>query len=267
MASVNLIRALEENLWDFWKVFGRTDKGTLAETPEQLWFETELDVLPYNGVLRFRETEDIDAKIDAHFEHFKKIGKPFYWFIHPTMEPKDLEIRLPARGFESVDSLTGMTAQLDQLPDLGPLAAGVEIREVVDDTEVDSLIDFLMWRWEVPSEHKSFYEEIMRRNKFGQPDQLDRVWCAWKDGAPVAKAVTHETDGVIGLYGVATRPEARGLGLGRAICLQALQETDAGRGLLGVLHSSPMAVGLYEKMGFETICDFKVFATAGSFHV
>jgi len=66
---------------------------------------------------------------------------------------------------------------------------------------------------------------------------------------------------------VATKPEARGLGLGRAICLQALQETDAGRGLSGVLHSSPMAVSLYEKMGFETICDFKVFATAGSFHV
>ena len=141
------------------------------------------------------------------------------------------------------------------------------IREVKDHNDVDGLIDFVMWRWQVPeygNAHLRTMREVFHLGEAGSPV---RAWMAWKDGKPVAKAFTMETDGAIGLYAVATRPEARGMGLGRAVCLRALHETDRGRGMLGVLHSTPMAVSLYEKMGFKHVVPFGFFAKPDGFHI
>ena len=73
--------------------------------------------------------------------------------------------------------------------------------------------------------------------------------------------------GVAGIYGVATKPEARGLGLARILTLQALREARLGGYDRGVLHSTPMARSLYEKIGFRTYSRFRIFAPPQTFHL
>ena len=84
---------------------------------------------------------------------------------------------------------------------------------------------------------------------------------------PVSKVVLNLDAGAAGIYGVATRPEARGSGLARMLTLHALHAArDAGH-TLGVLHSSPKAVGLYEKIGFRAVAPFSVFAPPSTLHL
>ena len=86
-------------------------------------------------------------------------------------------------------------------------------------------------------------------------------------GLVVAKVTLHVRDGVAGIYGVATRTEARRLGLGRHLTALA---ADAARSLdceLVVLHSTPMAVDLYRSIGFEHAADFYLYAPPDRLHL
>ncbi len=256
--------ALEENLWGLWAHFGRGLDSQLIDTLDLMWFETPIRSLPYNAVMRSRISDE--AEIDARFAHFKAADKPFLWLVHPSAEPADLDQLLEARGFQETEICPGMVIEMSALAPAGPAPEGIQIREVLSGDDVNAMIDFVIWRWDAPEAAAAYLDSVRAQHRIGEPGSPTRVWMAWKDGQPVAKAITYETEGVIGLYGVATRPEARGAGLGRYICLHALHETDAGRGLLGVLHSSPMAVSLYRKMGFREVAPFRLF-TAGSFHI
>jgi ribosomal protein S18 acetylase RimI-like enzyme len=67
--------------------------------------------------------------------------------------------------------------------------------------------------------------------------------------------------GSAGIYGVVTRPEARHLGLARILTLTAVYAARRSGYRLAVLHSSPMAEGLYKSLGFETVASFRLFAS------
>ncbi len=263
---MNPIKGLEENLWSFWANFGRVEGSRLHDTPELMWFETPIAALPYNAVLRTKQAGPIEPIADELFAHFEAAQKPFFWLLHPTIRPTNIEQCLRERGFGEVDVALGMVASLNELPHAGALPAGIEIREVLGPSDFDVVIDFIIWRWQVPEGWSGFFEKIRDVTQVGRPGSSSRAWIAWRGDEALAKAVTRESDGVIGLYGVATKPEARGLGLGRNICLHAFKETDRGRGMMGVLHSSPMAVGLYEKMGFKEVASFRLFAD-GDMHL
>jgi ribosomal protein S18 acetylase RimI-like enzyme len=82
-----------------------------------------------------------------------------------------------------------------------------------------------------------------------------------------AKALPHLAAGVAGLYGVVTRPEARGLGHARSLTIHAFSVARHQGYATGVLHSTPMARGLYEKIGCRAYADFRIFAPPRSLHL
>ena len=143
---------------------------------------------------------------------------------------------------------------------------GIEIHEAVA-SDIGGVLELVAWRWEVPKEVVPKLPGIARAFEVGVPGSAVRCWVARQDGAPVSKVILNLAGGAAGIYGVATKPEARGLGLARVLNLQALHAArDAGYNL-GVLHSTPIAVGLYEKVGFRAIVPFRIFAPPRAFHV
>ncbi|MGD8394988.1 MAG: GNAT family N-acetyltransferase [Candidatus Eiseniibacteriota bacterium] len=263
-------RALEENLWALWSRFGRGDGCALHEAPGALWFDTPIPTLPYNGVLRFEgghEGDDVDRRIDAIFEHYRRRRVPFFWILHPSAGPADLDERLRARGLEEAEVCPGMAMRLDDLPETAGAPAGIEIREVRDPSEVDHVLDLVAWRWQVPSEAVRFLPGMAKEFDVGRPGGALRFWLAWRDGVPVSKAIINLDAGAAGLYGVVTRPEARGLGLARILTLEGFHAAREAGYELGVLHSSPMACSLYERIGFRPVAPFRLFAPSGDFHV
>ncbi|HUF52877.1 MAG TPA: GNAT family N-acetyltransferase [Dehalococcoidia bacterium] len=83
----------------------------------------------------------------------------------------------------------------------------------------------------------------------------------------MSKATLCLDAGVAGIYGVVTRPEARGMGLARTLTLAALRAAKSAGYERAILHSSPMARSLYRGIGFTEYAPFKVFAPPRSFHL
>jgi GNAT superfamily N-acetyltransferase len=266
-AESSICAALEGNLWDLWSRFGRGEGCALHEQPHALWFDTLASHLPYNAVLRFTAGHDIERKIDALFEHYGRKGVPFLWLIHPTARPADLDERLKARGMEEAETCPGMFASLSDLRPPEQLPDSIEVKEVSDGTDLEALLELIAWRWSLPAELLPLLPGITRAFQIGVPGSGVKAWIARRHGVPVAKAVLNVAAGAAGVYGVATKPAARGLGLATALTLMAFHAARREGIELGVLHSTPMAKSLYERAGFRCVAPFRIFAPPSTLHV
>jgi GNAT superfamily N-acetyltransferase len=257
-------KALEHNLWQLWSRFGRGDGCALHATSDAIWFDTPVPSLPYNGVIRFAVPNDSDMRIDAIVAHYERRGVPFLWIVHPSAQPADLSKRLRARGLAEVEACPGMAVALRDLPEPGSPPEGIEIHEVTGSEEMHDFLQLLAWRWAVPVSESLL--NVVRAFAVGTAGSPIRAWLARRNGVPVAKILLHLGAGAAGLYGATTRPEARGLGLARLLTLTALAAGRRAGYELGVLHSTSMAIGLYEKLGFRRHGTFRICAPPGTLH-
>lgn len=264
------LEALEGNFWSMWRMFGMGYGCSLHEEAGLTWFDTPIRTLPYNGVIRSHlEETDADQRIDAIFEHYHERGMPFFWVVHPSATPGDLGQRLEARGFNEVEACPGMTMDLADLPEPRTESApGIHIREAVTEDDIGAIYELIAWRWEVPPEVKPLLPQVTNQFPVGRNDGPIRCWIAWHMGVPVSKVVLNLGAGVAGIYGVATKPEVRGLGLARQMTVLALNAARDMGYATGVLHSSEMAMSLYEKIGFtDEAAPFRVYCQGNSFHI
>lgn len=262
---------LERNLWSMWRQFGRGEGCHLVDEPGILRFETPLARVPYNTVLRFHGDEgvdgvDVDERIDAVLAAYQARDVPVMWIVHPSARPLDLGARLAALGLVEAEVVTGMVAPLSGLCAPDPAPADVVVEELRPGAE-DAYLDLVTWRYGVPAGGVAMLRSIMARGRFGEPGSPNRSWIARRGGTVVSKVTLHLDGETAGIYGVATRPEARGLGLARRLTLDALHAARAAGATAAVLHSTPMAVPLYAAIGFDRVADFSLYASPGTLHL
>ncbi len=256
-----VLQALEHNLWSLWSWFGRGPDCSLHDEGDALWFETPIPTLPYNMVLRFAVTSDIDRRINSIVEQYRRRRVAFLWVIHPSSMPKDLGNRLRKRGLQEIEICAGMAANLVDLPELSSEPKDFEIRELDNETAANHLVDFAAWRWHVPEGAKPHLGAYIQVLRIGKPSPILRCWMAWCGQLPLSKVALHCGAKAAGIYAVATRPQARGQGLAGTLTIEALRAARQRGYQLAVLHSTPMAVNLYTKLGFRHVAPFRLFAS------
>ncbi len=266
MNEADAIAALENNLWSLWANFGRGPGCVLVDEPDLLRFETPIAQAPYNAVMRFRGGPAADASIDGLLGHYAERKVPLMWVVHPSSGPADLVDRLCARGLVEDEGVTGMVGDLNDLPPEPAAPPGVEIVEA-GASEDDAVVELVAWRYQLPAEAAELLRRTYQVLGVGQPGAGTRIWVALREGRPISKAVLHVGGDAAGLHGVATKPEARGLGLARLLTLRAFGAAHAAGLRRGVLHATPMAVGLYASIGFREVAPFRLCATPGSLHL
>lgn len=256
-----LIDEIEINLWEMWSHWGMGPGCSLHDDADALWFETPIPLMPFNGVFKFKAKNDAKAKIESIINQFKTREVPFIWVVHPTSAPDDLYEQLINHGLKDVEPIFGMAKKLTELSEIPALPDGIEIRKARDEHDVIAFNQFAAWRWSVPDEYKDRHIKLLSQFRLGKQGTHTHVWQAWKDDQPIAKVGMYLGSGSAGIHAVATKPDARGLGLAKALTLTALNEAQSVGYKLAVLHSTPMAQPLYKKLGFESIADFSLFAS------
>jgi ribosomal protein S18 acetylase RimI-like enzyme len=254
----NRVKVTEENFWSVWQRFGQGPGCHLYHEGGATWFDTPLATVPYNGILRFQVTEDVEPLLDRIIAHFSARKVPYFFVHHPSCQPADYPQRLINRGFVLMDTFTGMTMDLLKLPAKTVLSADVEIRELNGQEELLDAYEMVAWRWEVPEEEIPAHREMMSSFNCG-PESNFRCWIAYLNGEPVSKAILNLHGESAGVHGVSTKPEARGRGLARALTLECLHAGREAGYRMGMLHASNMAKSLYEKIGFEKVAEFHVY--------
>jgi hypothetical protein len=218
-----VIHQVELNLWETWSNFGRGHGCTLHDEDDALWFETPIPILPYNTVLRFQVEQDVDQRIDAMVNCYSDRNVAQLWIVHPSSQPNDLPERLAQRGLQEIEIALCMARNLDHLPEPPLLPEGVEISEAIEDKDLMELYGLAAWRWGVPKEYRPQLGKIIEKFKIGERTSNTRFWLAWRNGFPISKIGLYNGSSSAGIYGVATKPEARGLGIASILMVTAMK--------------------------------------------
>jgi GNAT superfamily N-acetyltransferase len=204
--------------------------------------------------------EEIEAEIKKVRAFFEDLGVPYYWWLSPFCQPEDMPILLEKEGLSDRDG---------SLPAMGAFLNG----------KFDYRIDPEIRVWEAKGEEDLKAASFIRRTGFRFPDgvgldyfeAMPDSWldpagpahlylAALGDGPPAAIGALIYGADMPGVYVMATLPEWRRKGLGKAIMVRIMDEasTRSNDRIIG-LTASPIGFQLYSQFGFKHLFDYCIF--------
>jgi GNAT superfamily N-acetyltransferase len=178
-------------------------------------------------------------------EHGAVFGVEIERGRHPSVDRAVRE-----RGLAMVFARPAMAIRALDLPPARP-PDGVRIRRVTDPEGCAALVDI---------EVEVFGTERAVAERFAGPSLLSAeglsAYVATIDDVAVGMAVASRHEGSVGVFGVATVPEARRRGIGAAMTALAIRDAPAD---LGWLQPTTMGRPLYLSMGFEDVAGWEVW--------
>lgn len=254
LADPETNRAFEANIVSFFSRFGRTSEGSIEKSRHGVRVCSGVPYAIFNWVFQVASPDgNSDVDIAATIAHFGKRGTPFYWGVFPNDRPPDLRERLLKYGFVA-DDAPAMAIDLEQLPTFSPVPE-LTIRPVRTEADIRTFAQVLNIGDFQASEAIALRIPEVLQPSLSPFQEEPHLGClvGYRDGVPVATSARFLSDGVTGIYGVATVPEARRRGFGAAMTLAALQE---GRTLgfrAGVLVATSMGEPVYRRIGFKEV--------------
>jgi ribosomal protein S18 acetylase RimI-like enzyme len=206
--------------------------------------------------------DEVPTKIEEIMGHFQARQAPMFWFLGPTTRPPDLGKRLEAYGLVHERDDPGMAVDLRSFRSHPATASGLSIQQVRDATTLRIWVETFIVGYEIAG--VSVREMLALHATVGLgEDPPWRHYLGCLNGQPVATSWLTLGAGVAGIYGVATRPEARRQGLGAALTEAPLLDARAMGYRIGIPQSSAMGYNLYRGLGFQDYCVFSVYSWAG----
>jgi GNAT superfamily N-acetyltransferase len=209
-----------------------------------------------NAAFRNEDALDAEEFVARAKSFFANRGRGFsVWVRGAQPEDDDLLAAAEAAGLQFVYAMPEMV--LDAPVEAPPLPPGAEMRML---TEVEQIDDY----WEIAAASYTslgFPPEVFASysNRTGLLADNIAAFIAYLDGESVSIAMTIVNHGVAGIYWVGSLEQARGKGLGRATTAAA---TNAGFEMgadLASLQASPMGKPIYERMGYKTLFDYRLY--------
>lgn len=186
------------------------------------------------------EAGNLVARLDQFYS--EETGAPWLlWSAWPTPD-------LASYGMQPA----GETPLMVRLPGPAPSANGLRIVEIGDEMGLRDYDDVMIHGYPIPELHCS-EDRISSERGLGGPM---RFFVGYEGEKPVACSAACIGERELGIYSVATLPDRRGKGYGRALTVAALASA---RHLPAVLEASNLGVSIYRSLGFVQIGVFTLW--------
>jgi GNAT superfamily N-acetyltransferase len=226
--------------------------GTVYEHDGVLSCLTGLNFPPFNPSLVEQQPHDPAAALVAAERRYVAVGLPFGINLDVDLH-RDVRDAARDAGLRVIQSEPGMVALPSEMRQPS-VPHGVEIGPAREHLDAVATVateglggDLTINRGFVPP---AVYD-----------DGSARVYLARLDGRPVATAETSLQDGVLGVFGVGTVPDARRRGIAAAVTAHVVLDR-AAEADLAFLQSSAMGHGVYEQLGFRDASTWEVWSRA-----
>jgi ribosomal protein S18 acetylase RimI-like enzyme len=222
--------------------------------PELVLADSGLPADTFNCVCRARLPIDrVGPTITEVLAHFRRVERPFSWWVSPGDQPTDLGARLLDAGLVGTEAELAMALGLDRLAPSEP-PAGLVVRRVSTADELGDFARVTAANWTPPDRHVSRYYATIKAALLAA-NSPQRYYVGYRDDEPVAVAEMTVGGGLVGLYNIATLASHRRRGFGTALTLHPLLEARTEGYRTGVLQAAEAGVGMYRRIGFETFGD------------
>jgi GNAT superfamily N-acetyltransferase len=258
LSAPALVAAIKANLFEWYRYLGTSPKAEFYDGPQLTWLLTGIPISFVNCVLRTQaEPDSVDAIIERTLAHFRSRDVTrLSWWTEPGTLPTDLGKHLMDHGLTYSDGGPGMAVDLLGLNEDLPTPTGLTIERVKDTAASRKWAHAAILGFELPETTVDIWFDLFTGLGFDLPL---RSYLAILNGQPVATSQLFLGAGVAGIYCVATVPQARRQGIGAAITLAPLREARALGMRVAILHSTPMGLGVYPRLGFQEYCKMSCY--------
>jgi len=246
------------SMYAFFRYLSQSSVAEYAEDEGLFRWYTPLPHPWFNGVICSRPPSGQDAPFIAEIvkSYQSKNVTMFSWWLQPGLVPSTWEVPLREAHFHYNRSTPGMAVYLAALRLGQPAPPGVQIRPVEDLHQLRTWSEVFMPGYGLPPAWAPLYYDLLAGVGIEFPL---RHYLAYLNGQPVGASSLFLDGGAAGIYNVATLPEARGKGIGSLLTLYPLRDAQAFDYTLAVLQSSEMGYNVYQRLGFEKVCDIDYF--------
>ena len=253
------ISAIEAKLVEFVALSQHWTTANTRVDSEIVWAISSVPSYTLNNVAGAKlPTADVDKTLEMVVALGQTKQVPIIWWVGPSTRPNNLSQCLEEKGFIHVSTIPGMAIDLLTIDMKKPALDNLRITKVESDEALEILSHVSAKGIDLPDyAEKGTYELLSAVAQ--QPNSSFNHYIGWLDNTPVAATSMLLAAEEAGIFNVVTLPEVRKRGIGSAMTCHALQEARTQGARVGVLHASPMGLGVYKNLGFETFCEFELF--------
>lgn len=257
-ANILFTAAPSVSLNSFYRLLGSTP-AVESQTEDGLFYWcTKMSHPWFNGLLAARKPGGDEAKNIRKMVSFfaERKVKDFTFWLDNFDWAEEWAAHLVPAGFELSQGPPGMSANLAELPGSAATPDGFRIETVRDFEVLRTWMEVFVPGFGLPDEFVDSYYKVMRGMGTGLPI---RSYLGFLKDEPVCTSTLFLSDGIAGIYNVATLEKARGQGLGAAITRKPLQEAREMGYEIAALQASEMGFRIYQRLGFEKVSDIQHF--------
>lgn len=252
--AVDLAAANEANLSTFLALQDGMPGAEVRRDEGPTWVANAAPMFWFNMVTGLRHAGPaLDTFIDEVKATHGRLGTDVMAWLSPAAG--HAAEALTAAGIGPAGETPAMAADLDHLVAPEP-GAGVTVQRVGDERALRAFSRTIVEGTGLPQFEDAWFA-FFERLGLAQDDPVQSV-LARVDGVPAAGATVSMSDGVAGLYGVATLEAYRRRGLGAMVSKAALDLARDRGYRIGVLQSSGLGLGVYRAMGFEETFRYQI---------
>jgi GNAT superfamily N-acetyltransferase len=248
-----LIKAIENNDYALTPFSHNWERAEVYSGTDMCWCLTDISFPMCNAAFHIRlKPEQVDAAIESFKAKANRKKVPVQWYIGHDTQPANLGDKLAAHGFTTYGGGAGMAIDLKKMNEGFPLPSGLRIIEVKDTNTLKTWCHVTSVGFGMPEPAETALLEWFKTDiEYNQPVKF---YLGLLEGKPVATSMYFLGEGVVGIYFVATLPEARNRGIGFAVTQKPLREGREIGYRTGILQASRMGEPVYRKMGFKEYC-------------
>jgi GNAT superfamily N-acetyltransferase len=252
MDDARLARREHDNMLEWLRIHCGQVPGALIRIEDGVGvFASGIPKPLFNQVI----TDDgaTEAAVVRAVEEIGARGVPYCVVLRRTVDDQDADLVMDLGLRHDPEVMPGMA--------LGPIPFGVkapdtqlDIRVVEDETGLGDHIAVIARGFDIPS--------AMARAFVG-PKLLRHPGCTvyvgTLNGEPVTSGFTVRTGRTIGLYWIATIPEARGRRFGDAMTRRLVADAAAAGCDVAALQASDMGRPMYQRIGFRSVIEYDIY--------
>jgi len=248
--------AADQNMVGAWRAVlaGSPIPGDVHDD-EVVLLSSGLPVSLFNPAFVTRPPADPEATVKRVVDHYASLGAPF---VLDFRDKAALGLADACAAAGLVEHWRPALMVLDPIPPtVAQAPSDLEVSWVTPDS-VDDYSAVLSTGFGMPRE---LADLVAGPSLFGGTALMGLIGMA--RGEPTGSAAVFVSEGVAGIYNIATSPRGRGSGVGTAMTWAAIRAGQEAGATCAILQSSQQGEPVYERMGFATPTRYRQFQPPG----
>jgi hypothetical protein len=244
--------SIENNLYDFIRTVARISKRTLYSDRHITWVNCAPSPWPSGIFDANLNNKNIRESIGSLKDQMQRGIAPKVWMTGPSMKPTNLEEQLVKCGFVKQHEMTGMALDFSNLKSDFQRFPGLDVQIVTDAKNLRDWATVVSTGMFANPEKDAFsFYELM--TTVLTCDKLT-LFIGYFDLHPVASSALFVSDGIAGIYHLATVPPFRNKGVGLSMTLIPLLQAREMGARFAVVQATEPGKSVFNRLGFTEYC-------------